>query len=94
MSHHPSPSSLRDQLGNASLPHAAQAAMSVADAIQNFPAKGVRLMGLTSAFLLAADESGIPVPDLMSMARNCVNHAEGRRPEFAAVADFIKHEIL
>lgn len=87
-------SSLRDKLGNAKLTHAAQAAMSVADAVQNFPDKGVRLMGMASAFLIASDESGLPVPDLMSMARNCMNHADGRRPEFKAVGDYIRNEIL
>lgn len=91
---HPSPSALRDLMGNVPLKEAATATMSIADAIQHSPLKGARLMGLTCAFLIAAESAGLPVPDLMGMARNCMNDGEGRRPEFRAVDDFINNEIL
>ncbi|WP_303237183.1 hypothetical protein [uncultured Bilophila sp.] len=68
--------------------------MSVADAVQHSPLRGARLLGLTCAFLLAAEATGLSVPDLMGMARNCMNDGEGRRPEFRAVDDFINNEIL
>lgn len=85
---------LRDRMGNAPLQGASEATMTVVNALQNYPDKGVRLMGVSAAFLIMADESGLSVPDLMSMARNCVNHADGRRPEFAAVGDYIRNEVL
>ncbi|WP_370791258.1 hypothetical protein [Bilophila wadsworthia] len=91
---HPSPSALRDLMGSVPLKDAARATMSVADALQHSPLKGARLMGLTCAFLMAAESAGLPVPDLMGMARNCMNDGEGRRPEFRAVDDFINNEIL
>ena len=81
-------------MGNTPLKEAARATMSVADALQHSPLKGARLMGLTCAFLMAAESAGLPVPGLMGMARNCMNDGEGRRPEFRAVDDFINNEIL
>lgn len=85
---------LRDLAGNAPLTQASGAAMSVADAIQHTPHKGARLLGAASAFILMADNAGIHVSDLMAMARNCMNDAEGRRPEFKAVEEFIVKEVL
>ena len=81
-------------MGNVPLKDAARAAMSVADALQHVPRKGARLLGLTCAFLLTAESAGLSVPELMGMARNCLNHGEGRRPEFRAADDFINNEIL
>lgn|GEM_PF-1266336 len=92
--YHSSPSVLRDLMGNVPLKESACATMSVADALQHSPLKGARLMGLTCAFLITAESAGLPVPDLMGMARNCMNDGEGRRPEFRAVDDFINNEIL
>jgi len=88
------PNKLRDLLGNADLTQSARAAMSVATGVQDYPDKGVRLMGTAAAFLLAAEASGLPVTDVIGMARNCINTAEGKRPEFAAVADYVQHEVL
>lgn len=92
---HPSTSHLRDLTGNAPLRQSAQAAMSVADAVQRIPNQGARLMGLAASFLMASECAGLPVNDLMGMARNCINDAgEGRHPEFAAVDAYIKNEIF
>lgn len=85
---------LRDLLGNAPLVEAARATMGVANAVQDHPNKGVRLMGIASAFLIASEAAGLPVSDVIGMARNCINTADGKRPEFAAVADYIHNEIL
>lgn len=85
---------LRDLMGNCSVREAAQCCMAVASAIQNNPKQGPRLMGLACAFLIAAEQSGISVTDMMAYARNCMNDAEGKRPEFAATADYINKEII
>lgn len=79
---------LRDLTANCTTRDAAQCCMAVASAIQTHPDRGARLMGL------AAEASGLPVPDLMGYARNCMNTAEGKRPEFAAVSTYIEKEIL
>ncbi|OXS28346.1 MAG: hypothetical protein BCS36_01165 [Desulfovibrio sp. MES5] len=81
-------------MGNCSVREAAQCCMAVANAIQENPKQGPRLMGLACAFLLAAEQSGISVTDMMTYARNCMNDAEGKRPEFAATADYINKEII
>lgn len=85
---------LRDLAGNAELREAARVAMAVADAVQKTPSRGARLLGMTAAFLITSESAGIPVPDLMGMARNCMCLARGARPEFAAVEEFVKREVL
>lgn len=90
----PSPSTIRDLVGNASLVSTARCAMSALDAVQTEPDKGAQFLGLAAAFLLAAEVSGLSVPDFMGYARNAINHAEGRRPEFEAVATYVAYEML
>ena len=90
----PTLSSIRDLTGNAPLTLTAHAAMGVADAIQHVPHKGARLLGAACAFLMLAEAAHLPVTDLMGFARNVMNDGEGRRPEFAAVHEFINHEVL
>lgn len=85
---------LRDLTGNAPLRESSNAAMSVADALQHVPHKGARMLGAAASFLLMAECAGLNTYDLMAMARNCMNDAEGRRPEFSAVEEFIRKEIL
>ena len=67
-------------------------AMSVADAVQSIPHRGAQILGAACAALLLAEASGIRPDELFGMARNCMNHADGRRPEFAAVSDYIHNE--
>lgn len=90
----PSTSALRDLTGNAPLRQCAQAAMSVADAVQSIPHRGAQILGAACAALLLAEASGIRPDELFGMARNCMNHADGRRPEFAAVSDYIHNEVF
>lgn len=72
--------------------------MSVVNAIQeqnNTPEdKGSQLGGLLTAFLMVFDTCGLPLEDLLGMARNIVNDAEGVRPEFMAVKRYIENEVL
>lgn len=88
------PSKLRDLVGNAPLKDASMAAMSIIDAVQNCKDNGVKVLGLTAAWLLIVESSGISVSDLLAYSRNCINTAEGRRPEFKAVESYINNEIL
>lgn len=87
-------SNLTDLMGNCPVDSAARACMAIANGVQHERHKGARLMGLASAFLIAAEEAHLSVTDLMTMARNCMNHAEGRRPEYAAVTEYINKEII
>lgn len=85
---------LRDLVANTQEKHAANATMAVADAVQKVPSQGAQLMGLACAFSIAAEEAGLPIPDLIGYAKNCMNHGEGRRPEFSAVTQYIQKEII
>lgn len=85
---------LRDLVSNAQEKQAANATMAVADAVQKVPSQGAQLMGLSCAFAIAAEEANLPIPDLIGYAKNCMNHGEGRRPEFAAVTQYIQEEII
>ena len=71
--------------------------MSVVNAIQqnsHDSDKGSQLGGLLTAFLMVFDTCGLPLEDLLGMARNIVNDAEGVRPEFMAVKRYIENEVL
>ncbi|MGN0008729.1 MAG: hypothetical protein ACI33N_03635 [Desulfovibrionaceae bacterium] len=68
--------------------------MSVVDSIQSIPHQGARLMGMACAFLLAAEAANIRIPDMIGMARNCMNTAEGKKPEFKAASRYIREEIF
>ncbi|MEG2140964.1 MAG: hypothetical protein RRY20_09285 [Bilophila sp.] len=85
---------LRDQLGNVSLTDAAHTAMSVADAVQTCPRKGARLIGIMAAALITIEASNLNLQDVLAMTRNVINHADGRRPEFAAVDAYVRNEVL
>ena len=85
---------MRDLIGNAPLTASAEAAMRVADAVQHEPHKGARLLGLLAAALIAMEASRCNLHDVLGMARNAMNDAEGRRPEFRAVDAYIRNEIL
>ena len=86
--------SLRDLAGNAKVREAANLCMALIDAVQVSKDPGARLLALACAFLMAAEQAGIQVTDLMTYARNCMNEAQGKRPEFQAVANYIQKEIF
>ena len=85
---------MRDLIGNAPLAESAEVAMRVADAVQHEPRKGARLLGLLAAALITLEASQLSLHDVLGMARNAMNDAEGRRPEFRAVDAYIRNEIL
>ena len=68
--------------------------MATADAVQRFENKGARFMGLACAFVLTAEHLDIPIQDMITFAKNCINDADGKRPEFQAVSNYIKQEIF
>ena len=85
---------LRDMAGNAPLVQTSRAAMSVVNSIQNIEHRGSRLLGLAVAALIAVEASGLSPADLFAYARNAMNDADGRRPEFRAVDEYVRRELL
>lgn len=85
---------LRDHLGSVPLVDTATATTAIADTLQRIPNPGVRLGAILCASLLATEASGLPLADCFGTARNIMNHAEGKRPEFLAVSDYYKNEVF
>lgn len=88
------PETFRDLLGNAPLKETARLTMHIADAIQNEPNQGARLGAVLSAAAIAAEQSGLPLYDCLTMTRNLMSSAEGIRAEFAAVESYMAEEVF
>lgn len=88
------PQILRDLLGNAPLKETARLTMAIADVIQHEPNQGARLGAVLSAASIAAEQSGLPLYDCLTMTRNLMNRAEGIRAEFAAVESYMAEEVF
>lgn len=82
----------RDLLNNVGVREVATATMGVIDAIQDRPA-AARPLAIAAAFLLLSERMNVSVPDLFAMTTNLMNHAEGRRTEFKAVAAYLREEL-
>lgn len=87
---------LRDQMGNADIPRVSTATHAIFDALQARKGllPGETLAAITAAFVLAVKASGLPSYDLITMARNIMADANGRRVEFQAAMDYLKEEVL
>lgn len=81
----------RDTFTNVSLKDAANCSMAVIDRLQKEPAAH-QMAAITATFLLACERHGITPGDAFTITKNVMNHAEGRRPEFAAVAMYMENE--
>ena len=91
-----SPSLLRDLMGNTPTRLSSLVCLEVIRAIQNAANghRGAMLSGLTAAFVLVSERTGISVPDMMIYARNAMTDGERRYPEYKACADFLENEVL
>ncbi len=83
----------RDLFMNADLKQTALATMATIDALQSKP-QHTQLAAISAAFLLLVEQTDITLAEVIGAARNMMNTAEGKRPEFLAVADYLKHELL
>lgn len=82
----------RDQITNASLTHVSGAAMDALDRLQRHP-RGVQIPAICALFLAVSKASGLSVQDLLQTTDRMTSHADGRRPEFAAVVDYVNGEL-
>ena len=83
----------RDKLTNADPKHVAQSTFSVIDKLQNMP-QHLQAMALASSFLILSDVFKLEAQDIFTLTKNLMNSKEGLRPEFVAVRDYIKHELV
>jgi len=82
----------RDKLTSINVRKAANASMVVIDALQKLPPEE-QVAGMASAFLLLADHINLTPQEMFSVTTSIMNHADGRRPEFAAVAQYMEMEL-
>ena len=85
----------RDRMANAPRQRVAAAAMGTIDGVQHIE-KAVQPLGMAAAFIILCEQLGVNPQDAFTMARNVMIFAEtgNRTPEFRAVADYIKHEVI
>lgn len=81
-----------DKLTNIPTRQAANATMSIIDCVQRLQPEE-RPVALAASFLLLAERLDVPAQDLFTYSTNIMNHADGRRPEFKAVADYLENEL-
>lgn len=81
-----------DKVTNAPVVGVAEAAMTVIDRLQHFPPEQ-QVMGAIAAAQILLDHYRLRLPDVGPAVTNIMNHAAGRRPEFAAIADYVAGEL-
>lgn len=82
----------RDNLNATNLRGACRASMAVIDVLQNHPPHE-QVAGLGACFVLLAEHHAVPLQDAMVAIQNMMKDADGRRPEFKAVGDYLRHEL-
>lgn len=82
----------RDAMTNANLKNVAGAAQDALDRLQRHP-KGVQAPAVCSLFLALSEATGVSIQDLLEITQRMTRHADGRRPEFAAVVDYMRGEL-
>lgn len=84
----------RDIVASADVRLAATSTMQVLDAIQSIRPREYQITALACSFQLLAERVGLEPQDLFALSTNIMNHADGRRPEFAAVRQYLKEELI
>lgn len=82
----------RDDMNHASVQSVANASVSVIDRLQDYPA-AVQVPAITAAFRLLIERLDLDPADAFTVADNIMNHADGRRTEFQAVAAYLANEV-
>lgn len=82
----------RDLMNNIAVGDAARDAMTVLDALQKMTPER-QIIALTAVYRLMTERFGIEPQDIHTTADNIMNHAQGRRREFEAVADYMEGEL-
>lgn len=83
----------RDLFNNADARRVANCTMAVIDATQRGFHPHEQMHAMAAAFLLLAEHWGVPAQDLFTATKNLMHDVEGKRPEFAAVADYMENEL-
>jgi hypothetical protein len=82
----------RDDMNCVGVREAATSTMAIIDRIQDMPSH-VQVVAITAAFKLLMERYDMPPQDAFTVADNVMNHADGRRVEFAAVRAYMENEL-
>lgn len=82
----------RDLFMNADPKAVALCTMQVIDSTQRHHAH-IQMHAMAASFLLLAEHWGVPAQDLFSATKLLMNSQDGKRPEFAAVSEYIEKEL-
>lgn len=82
----------RDDMNHVPVREAATSSMRVIDAIQDLPPH-LQVIAIVAVFKLLIERFGVDAFDAFTVADNVMNHAQGRRPEFAAVRAYLDNEV-
>lgn len=92
------PSRLSDQLGNGDVTRVSTTAFAIINAVQKADDRallpGEQVAAIVAAFVLTMEASRMGAPDTIAAVRNLMADANGRRPEFKAISDYLKKEVL
>ena len=88
--------SLRDQLANGDVTRTATATFTIADTLQKHQnlKPGEAVGAMAAVFILTMESTGLSTSDILGLTKNLMADAHGRRPEFLAITDYLKKEIL
>ena len=86
----------RDQLANGDAQRISQAAFAVIDALQTRDdlLPGEFLGAITATFILTLEATKLPASDVFGFTRNLMADDLGRKPEFKAITEYLKKEVL
>ena len=83
---------MNDRVNNAASTLVADTAMRALNAIQNARPEH-QILGAAALFTLLIERFGFTPQEIMTRAKNVMNYAEGKRPEFVAIADYMRYEL-
>lgn len=82
----------RDLFNNADTRRVGNAAMTIIDRLQHFRPHE-QMHAAAVVFLVLAEHWGMSAQDAFTATKNLINGAEGKRPELAAVEQYVKEEL-
>ena len=82
----------RDLLNSVPVETAANATVAVIDRLQDFSPE-LQMLALTTSYKLMLERFNFPPQDILTVADNVMNHADGRRVEFEAVQSYMEGEL-
>lgn len=81
-----------DKINNAEPADVAKSNFVVIDRLQSFEPH-IQVLGLAAVLIILAERFNVDAQTIFTVTKNLMNSKEGLRPEFAAVKDYVKHEI-